>query len=429
MTFTYYHALSAICQPIHTTAYPRSLHPLRCLLNTLGNPHERFPSIVIAGSVGKGTVCYSLTQSLQVSGMKVGLYTSPHMHSFRERFAVNGVMISQSDFATGMDIITQAISPGTVYSTFEMATTLALWWFARERVDIVVLECSLGGRWDAVNVVSNSLAIITPIECEHVAMLGGSLQTITWHKAGVIRRGGHVVTVPQSSIVMEMLEDEARFKGARLHRTAGFSPHPLAPYPHNRKGEIAVEVVKDILDLPDDIEPPQEFATLPGRLEKIVISGRTVIIDGGHTPKSAVRLWQAISAHLQGEAHYPVWMIIGMLRDKSAHAFLTVFDKPGVCLTITTTLGHRAADPNAIVKQSQLQYATSNIIPDLNAALAQVYTAPESLVVVTGSMRMAAAAREAYGLLSDEELAEAQATRKIFEGEDYLAKLNRISPE
>ncbi len=429
MTFTYLHALSAICQPIHTTAYPRSLRPLRRLLNALGNPHERFPSIVVAGSVGKGTACYSLAQFLQVSGLKVGLYTSPHMHNFRERFAVNGVMISQDDFATGMDVVTRAISSNTVYSTFEMATALALWWFAREQVDITVLECSLGGRWDAVNVVSNALAIITPIECEHVAMLGGSLQTITWHKAGVIQRGGHAFTVPQSSIVMEILEDEAKRKGARLHRTAKFSHHPPAPSPHNRKGEIAVEVVRDILDLPDDIKPPQEFATLPGRLEKIVISGRTVIIDGGHTPKSAERLWQAISAHFQGEAHYPVRLIIGMLRDKSAHDFLTSFDKPGVHLIITTTLGHRAANPNAIAKQSQLQYATIKIVSDLNAALAQAYTAPESLVVVTGSMRMAAAAREAYGLLSANELAEAQATRKIFEGEDYLAKLNRISPE
>ena len=412
-TSVYYDALRTICQPVRAADYPPSLRPLRQLLSALGNPEARFPSIVVAGSVGKGTTCHRLAQLLQAGGLKVGLYTSPHLHSFRERFAIDGVPISMDGFVAGVKAIESvshrlAHESGVVYSTFELATALALWWFAQESVDVAVLECGLGGRWDAVNAVSNRLTLITPIEQEHVAMLGGSLQTIAWHKAGVIQPGGQAITVKQSPVVQAVLENEAQGAGARLIQAD-----------NSDLLTVAVETLKDRLTSPlnpDGLDLSGGAVVLPGRMERVPVGERFILIDGGHTPLAARRLFD-----MAGAASH---LIVGMLRDKRAGDFLTVFDHPGIQIILTTAPGHRAADPHTLARQASLQQAKVEVIPDLDTALQQLRVPGEDTILVTGSLRLAAAAREVCGLLTAAELAEAQATRQIFEGADYLAKLD-----
>ena len=176
------------------------------LLEAIGNPHKRLSAIVVAGSTGKGTTCHQIAQLLHAPGSKVGLYTSPHLHSFRERFVINNQIISQEAFieAANVVIISASKLPHH-YSTFEQATALALWWFDQQQTDIVVLEIGLGGRWDAVNVVNNILALFTPIELEHAAMLGSTLESIAGYKAGIIKPDGEAITVTQPEMVMKVL--------------------------------------------------------------------------------------------------------------------------------------------------------------------------------------------------------------------------------
>ncbi|MBZ0296678.1 MAG: hypothetical protein K8L99_29220, partial [Anaerolineae bacterium] len=214
---SYLDALSQLCQPIRAGEYPQTLTPMLELMAALGNPQQKLRAVVVAGSTGKGTTCYHIAQLLRASGLNIGLYTSPHLHSFRERFIYNDVMISGDAFVEAYAAVQAAMATlNHRYSTFEQATALALWWFARQQPDVVVLEIGLGGRFDAVNVVDNLLAVLTPIEMEHAAMLGGSQQSVAWHKAGIIRHEGQAITVTQSPDVLAVLEAEAHQQQAQF---------------------------------------------------------------------------------------------------------------------------------------------------------------------------------------------------------------------
>lgn len=409
MSRTYFHALDKICQPIHTGDYQPSLRPMRDLLTAIGSPHQRLKAVVVTGSTGKGTACHQLAQLLQASGRRVGLYTSPHLHSFRERFAINGQMISRDAFVAAANTVTDAAHrlPQHRYSTFEQATALALWWFDHQAVDMVVLEVGIGGRWDAVNVVDNVLALFTPIEMEHAAMLGGTLESIAAHKAGIIQPAGHAITVEQSAAVMQVLRQESTVKNAELEIVVGDTLVQAAWRNLHQRGLVTGDI------------PPVSFIPLPGRLERIEIGSQQLLIDGGHTPAGAVRLRHEIE-RIVGPKQ-PVRLIVGMLNDKNASAYLSMFDTPRFHIVLTQAPGHRAASPEAILARVQVHNATITIEQDLSKSVTPNGT--EALTAVAGSLRMAAFAREVYGLLSPEMLAEAQATRAIFEGERYLGRL------
>ena len=212
----YSDALKIIAQPIRATNLPHTLDHLKRLLAALDNPEKTYPCVVVAGSVGKGSTCHQIA-ALMNDQLKVGLYTSPHLHSFRERFAINRHLISQMEFIATVEIVQKAAADlDTHYSTFELATALALYWFRQQAVDIAVLEIGIGGRYDAVNAVSNALAVITPIEREHAAMLGGTLAAIASHKAGIIQPYGFAIAAPQVAEVEAVLRHEAASQHAAI---------------------------------------------------------------------------------------------------------------------------------------------------------------------------------------------------------------------
>lgn len=417
MTKKYFDALRQIAQPIRAADLPHTLDHMRRLLDALGNPQQHFPSIVVTGSTGKGTTCVRLADLLSIMQIKVGLYTSPHLHSFRERIAVlqqnpeqDGDsttpqrLISQSEFVEAAQPVFAAQETlNHTYSTFETTTALALYWFAQQNIDIAVLEVGIGGRFDAVNAVANTLAVFTPIEAEHVAMLGGSLESVAWHKAGIIQPNGIATSVPQPPEVQAILEREAREKSATLH----FIPDPLS-------------LIPALLDLSSPLvtHPSSRITSLlPGRLESLTSGSHAVIIDGGHTPAAARYLLPAILYAIS------IRFIVGMLRDKNVAAYLSVFDLPQFHFVYTQAPGDRALTPDELLALYKPTQASFTLVPSLDEALAQAVTAPEALIVVAGSLRMAAAAREAFGLLSADELEESHLTRAIFEGEAYQNKL------
>jgi len=407
----YFEALKIIVQPIRASDLPHSLDHMKRLLEVLDNPEQAYPCVVVAGSVGKGTTCHQIA-ALMNDHLKVGLFTSPHIHSFRERFVINGRQISQQEFVDGIKIVQQAAKHlGTHYSTFELSTALALWWFRQQTIDIAVLEIGIGGRYDAVNAVANTLAVITPIEREHAAMLGGALESIANHKAGIIQPQGYALAAPQMPEVETVLRQEAEVKEAAIT--------------FESIDTLAIAACKNLMER--DIIPKYELPTtspivyLPGRTEKISQQGKTLLIDGAHTPGSARRLRAEIE---RINPTLPVHLIIGMLRDKSVHEFLAEFDNPRFHITLTQTSSHRALKPEEIQQTSALSQAQILIQPDLQTAVNNALeTTSASLIVITGSLRMVALSREILGLLSADELQEAQNTRAIFEGKDYLTKL------
>jgi dihydrofolate synthase/folylpolyglutamate synthase len=419
VSLVYENALRAIARPIRAAEMPRSLAPMRRLLHELGDPQKKFPSVVVTGSVGKGTTCHKIARIIQSTSQtqQVGLFTGPHLHSFRERFRINRKMISQEAFVEAMNAVQQIVSKLEFsYSTFEMVTALTLWWFAQQKVDIAILEVGIGGRWDAVNAVENVFAVFTPIEREHIAMLGGSLQTIAWNKAGIIQPGRWAVSTQQTPTVEDILELEAEQKHSTLVITT-----------YADLARTACSLLAQNHFIPPQLSLSEELAhqdnPLPGRLEQYQVKGREVVIDGGHTPSAAQYLRDFLEDQFQA-SHSRVCLIVGMLKDKSAHDFLAVFDSPRFRITLTTAPGHRAFAPEVLAAQANLQSAAVEINPNLKDALRKIETSSENVVVVAGSLRMAAAAREFYGLLSPEGLEEARMTRAIFEGEDYLSKLD-----
>ncbi len=410
----FYAALNRLCRPVRAADFPRPLRPMRRLLAALSDPQTHFAAVIVAGSVGKGTAAVGIANALAQAPGPVGLYTSPHLHSFRERFMLDGQRISQRALAAVAERVLAAASRlDDDFSTFELATALGLLWFAERGASLAVLEVGMGGRWDAVNAAEAALAVITPMEREHLQMLGGSLQTIAWHKAGILRPSRPAIAAPQPPPAADVLAVEAARLGAWLTFTPTAEALPAAAQ------ALAAETLPTATDA---LAAGGLFPPLPGRLEIVERDEQTLIIDGAHTPAGAARLRAKIDALVGPEA--PVNLIAAMLVDKDPAAFLRAFDHPRFRLALTTLPGHRTLPPETLRLKAGLRLARVEPFPALEDALA-AGCASERLVVITGSLRLAAAAREALGLLTPDELAEARATRAIFEGSDYLSRLNR----
>ena len=407
-------ALEQLCQPIRRRDYPRSLATMQALLRALGEPQRSLTAITVTGSSGKSSVCYQLATLLQAQGLRCGCYLSPHMHSFRERFLLDGAIIGVEAFCAGATIVAEAAAslPGPV-SSFERASALALWWFRKQDAQVNVLETGLGGRYDAVNAAGNCLALFTGIEAEHTALLGGDLAGVAWHKAGIMQLGGQVISAQQESAVRNILQDEAARVGAQLR----FTEAPLA------EAALTNLIERGLVAAAEAPSAPQT-ATLPGRLEAVTLpDGPPLLIDGGHTAAAAQLLRATIERRLTAAAPGCVQLVAGFLADKDACAWLQVFDEPRYHITLTRAPGHRAAAPQQVLAQCPLQRAQLTLEPDLARALQAARESDAQLVVVSGSLRMAARARVLLGLLNVEALAEAQLTEGVFSGAGYLARL------
>src|SRR5215470_9885603 len=188
-----------------TPSHKFDLAHMRVLLSALGNPERKFHSVLIAGTNGKGSTAATLASILTASGLKTGLYTSPHLVRINERIQIDGAAIGDSDFTAVHqlveDVANQLVAGGELPwhpSFFETLTAMAFEHFARAEPDIVVLEVGMGGRLDATNIVDPRLSIIADISLDHQKFLGDTLTEIAREKAGIIRAGGTVVTLPQT---------------------------------------------------------------------------------------------------------------------------------------------------------------------------------------------------------------------------------------
>jgi len=223
----------------HTPSHKFDLAHMRVLLAALDHPEQKFPAVLIAGTNGKGSTSATLASILQASGLKTGLYTSPHLVKINERVRLNGEEIPDDDFALIHDLVDRTaerlVSEGELPwhpSFFEMLTAIAFEYFFRKKVDIAVLEVGMGGRLDATNVVEPRVSVITDISLDHQKFLGNTVGEIAREKAGIIRSGKPVVTLPQQPEANEVLGNTILELGARAVNAVPYVP-PVSPASEN----------------------------------------------------------------------------------------------------------------------------------------------------------------------------------------------------
>src|ERR1035437_2112103 len=328
--------LNAMVPELYTGAgVPRrkfSLDEIGILLGALGDPQRNFPSVLIAGTHGKGSTAATLASILTASGVRTGLYTSPHLARVNERIRVNGAEIADEAFA-GLyfrvdDAAQKLVLDGQLVqlpSFFEVLTAQALLYFAEAGVEIAVLEVGMGGRLDATNIVEPLLSVITDISLEHTEWLGSTIAAITREKAGIMRRGGTMITLPQLPEANQVLGEVAAELGVRAVSAAGYMPpsaaetsaayqvealgaevrvdSPLTGAHQHRNIALAIAAAVELAgSFP--ITPAAMAAGIretrwPGRLEHIQRGDGEWILDVAHNPAGA---W-ALRAGLRDAMH------------------------------------------------------------------------------------------------------------------------------
>jgi dihydrofolate synthase/folylpolyglutamate synthase len=405
-----------------SAAFKKDLTNTLLLCERLGNPHQKFKSIHVAGTNGKGSVSHMLAAVLQTAGYKTGLYTSPHLYDFRERIKVNGTMCEKDfvvDFVERIQPSIKEIQP----SFFEITVAVAFDYFARQKVDVAVIEVGLGGRLDSTNVITPELSIITNIGWDHMNMLGNSLQEIAFEKAGIIKKNIPVVigeVLPETKTVFE---EKAREKNAELYyaetnfreRAFSFSDESLqVNYERNdhtvvalktdlpgiyqvknvRTVLTAIQVLKqtgwqiDEAAIKSALQNVKKLTGLLGRWE-IIRREPTVILEVAHNKDGVAQMLQ----HLQKIHFDQLHLIIGMVKDKEVEQVLQLLPANAIYY-FTQAHIPRALDAS-LLKETALRFSLKgSSYDDVNTALQHALTkaSKDDLIIVCGSIFLVAEA-------------------------------------
>jgi dihydrofolate synthase/folylpolyglutamate synthase len=367
-----YHAaiqsLFGMTPELHTNpGQPRrkfSLEEFGIFLQALGDPQKLFPSVLIAGTNGKGSTAATLASILNASGVRAGLYTSPHLQRVNERITIGINQIGDDDFAhlyfRAYDVaqtLVEAKRLPQFPSFFEILTAQAMLYFAEQKVELAVLEVGMGGRLDATNLVDPLFSVITDISLDHTEWLGSTLAAITKEKAGILRPGKTLITLPQNLEVNETLSSIAKELGvnsvdASVWMPVGGCPDQVHPSvtvlgasvevasplqgDHQRRNvalaiAAAVELAKEhgFSVTAESIQEGVRKTCWPGRLERFVKDGVEWILDVAHNPAGAEALQSALSKIL-AESNVKI-LVFSCLRDKPlrqiAHILFPIFDQ------------------------------------------------------------------------------------------------------
>ncbi len=364
------------------------LGPMRRLLAQLGWDTPSAPVVHVAGTNGKGSTALLLAALASAGGSRVGLYTSPHLESARERLRIDGRAIAASRLTELLQGILAASDTRVTY--FEAMTAAALGWFHQESVDLVVLEVGLGGRLDATNAVDGSLSVVSAIDLDHTQWLGSTLEEIAAEKAGVFRAGRPAVTARQKVGALGTLEDQARRRGTTLVVAEDLPRGLDSPFEgrHQRENAALAWAASRRLPALGLDSPDLDSAVLawshcrhPGRLERVRLpTGRTVLLDGAHNPAAA----EALAAALAGERYD---LLFGALADKDVGNLLAPLASRAGRVGLTEPPSPRALAPDALAASVARVFLVEN---DPGIALKRMLEsdagAEDSLLVVAGSL-------------------------------------------
>ena len=363
--------------------------------------------IHVAGTNGKGSVCAMLEAICREAGLKTGLFTSPHLVTFRERMRVNGDLISEEDVAARLTAIRNLVIGWDHSPTFfEITTALALDHFQRARVDVVVLETGLGGRLDATNIVTPLVSVLTPIDFDHQHWLGETIAKIAAEKAGIIKPGVPVVSALQLDDAASLIRQVAFQRGVRLH----FVKEPvenlrvgLAGSHQHWNAALAIHALDHSgLEIPlDAVTRGLAGVIWPGRFQQIE---DRIVLDGAHNPAGArclAQTWREVFGEEKAT------LILGMLTDKDLRgvfAGLLPLAARVIVVPVRSPRSCAAADLHRVVRELAPEFECA-IAPELQHALRAALTFDER-ILVAGSLFLVG---EALALLHDEPVAEVSA--------------------
>jgi dihydrofolate synthase/folylpolyglutamate synthase len=446
---TYSAAVEALYALGHELASPKQKFDLRnmeILAEALGHPERRFPSVLIAGTNGKGSTSATLAAICQAAGYETGLYTSPHLVKINERIQLNGEPISDAEFTEIYDrVVTtgkRLVAQGKLAqppSFFETLTAMAFEFFASAKVEIAILEVGMGGRLDATNIVTPAISVITDVALDHQNYLGNTVAEIAREKAGIIKQNGVVVTLPQHPQANDVIGQVATERNARgvsatryvpnvspgavkfdalrpiAHQTGAFFRSryfievmgepvlvetPLIGRHQLRNVALAIAAAEELNQHGFTITPQQIGAGIaqtswPGRFQFIARTNShpDTIVDVAHNPAGAWALRSAISENFGDR---PLTLIFGAMRDKAIPEMLQILAPIAQHLILTHADSPRAAS-EAEIKQMVPELASDAILTQTVAeAIAQAarVTPQNGLVVITGSIYIVGAALE-----------------------------------
>lgn len=350
----------------------------------LGYPSKKFKSIHVAGTNGKGSVVTKIAKGFELSGKKVGLYTSPHISCFRERIRINGEMILETSVEDILGRIFHLIEIENIRATFfEITTLLAFEYFAEQKVDIAVLETGLGGRLDATNITNPLLSIITSISMDHTEILGDTIEAITKEKAGIIKSGVPVIIGPNVS--KDIVAEFATALGCSLTQVKGcFSDY-------NAENSAIAEKALKTFGIPETIIARAILQLPPCRMETIHKKDKTVIMDVAHNPDGLLRLFATI------QATYPqqkLRVVFGLSKSKDISGCLAIIQKYGAYLHIVTASNGRGLEAETLKLGCSQSHSPVVTHPTIAEAI-EIALQGDELIVVCGTFFIMSEVRKA----------------------------------
>jgi dihydrofolate synthase/folylpolyglutamate synthase len=381
------------------------------LLKAFGNPHLGQRYIHIAGTNGKGSVGALLESVLIKSGLKVGLYTSPHLVSLTERFRINRERIEKNEAVSLIKELRGVIGDKELPTFFELTTAMALIYFSRSGVDIGIVEVGMGGRLDATNVITPMVSVITSIGLDHREFLGNHIVDIAKEKGGIIKDGVDVVTGVSQPSIVRLFESRCKESSAPFWRIGHHVryrrlPSGLLGYYGLRKRHknlrlgldgrfqfrnaalalLTLEILETKgLTIPDKaVRSGLADPLWPGRLER-VSSEPTIILDGAHNPSAMRSLAHAIKNDFDFRQ---LIVVLGIMGDKDIANILKGILPLASKVLYTRATYHRAADPHILMEQGKRFGKTGEVHVTIPAAIdrARNLADKEDLILITGSL-------------------------------------------
>ena len=406
---------------IGSAAIKKDLTNTITICEHLGNPQEKFKSIHVAGTNGKGSVSHMLAAIFQMAGYNTGLYTSPHLYDFRERIKVNGTMVSQNfviEFVKGVRSLIETIEP----SFFEITVAMAFEFFAEQKVDVAIVETGLGGRLDSTNIINPELSIITNIGYDHMNILGNSLEEIAVEKSGIIKKEKPVIVGEKKKETKQVFVSKAKKQNARLlfaedhffvqnfqtgDRLLKLSVIHIGsqktteltldlPGIYQAKNILSVLTAIDLLkqngwnideaSTHQALQNVKKLTGLHGRWE-VLQTNPTIVLEVAHNEEGIIQMLH----HIKQLKHNKLHFVFGVVKDKEVDKILSLLPIDAIYY-FTQAQIPRALDKEQLAGKAKTFGLNGEVFDDVNHALKNALdkASVNDLIIVCGSIFLVA---------------------------------------
>ena len=373
-------------------AYKPGLEAMLRFSGALGSPHLQFRSIHVAGTNGKGTVCSMIATALAAQGLRVGLYTSPHLLDFRERIKIVSAdgwsMIPREDV---LEFLDRSEPFAGSLTFFEITTGMAFSWFALQKVDVAVLETGLGGRLDSTNIVTPELSVVTSIGLDHCELLGPDRASIAAEKAGIFKPGVPALVWGRDEETSGVFERIASETGSPLHYASDFAGELPDCGPNIRTAYAALKLLGRWQDA-EHLVHAARLTGLRARWEELQQEPLT-ICDIGHNPPALAYNFARLEALRGSDPKRPLIVVYGAMADKDVPGIVSLMPKDAVYYLVTPATPRAMSVEDLALNLKQLDYVRSGSVADgVRAALLAARGLKDPVIYIGGSTYVASEA-------------------------------------